>query len=435
MKVSSYFIPTLREDPAEATVLSHRLMLRSGMIYQTANGIYTWLPLGLRVLQKVENIIADEQNKAGGARLLMPTIQPATLWQESGRYDDYGKEMLRIKDRHDRDMLYGPTHEEVITDIGRQFLKSYRQLPAFFYQISWKFRDEIRPRFGVMRCREFLMEDGYTFDKTKDGAVQAYQRIVLSYLRVFARLSLRVIPVRASAGAIGGNMSHEFHVMAETGESAVYYDAVYDSLNMQEITFEQIDQIYTAADEKHDAAQCPVPAERLCSARGIEVGHVFYFGTKYSKAMGLSLIGPDGQAFYPEMGSYGIGVSRLIAAIIEASHDDAGIIWPESVAPFQLGIIVAKKDDQTGIEIAESIHQKLTNQGFEVLYDDREERAGVKFSDMDLIGLPHQLIIGSQIKDGLVEWKNRKTGERTNIPVTQIEEWAHQTLYKAGTAC
>lgn len=415
MKLSQYFIPTLKENPSDAQIISHKLMIRSGMIYQTCHGIYTWLPLGFRVLSKIENIIAEEQDRIGCQRLLMPTIQPAKLWQESGRYDDYGKEMLRIKDRHNRDMLYGPTHEEIITDVVRQFIKSYKQLPLVLYQISWKFRDEIRPRFGVMRGREFLMKDGYSFNENRQGAVESYKKIVLSYLKTFDRLGVRAIPVCANSGAIGGNLSHEFHIMAETGESEIFYDSHYNHLSMRDITFEDIEKIYTAADEKHNSQNCPIPSEKLSHARGIEVGHVFYFGTKYSKSMGLSVIGTNGQTFYPEMGSYGIGVSRLVAAIIEANHDDAGIIWPEAVAPFKIGIITAKGQDQSVQSKAEELYNLLSEHCIDTLYDDREERAGVKFANMDLIGIPHQIILGSKIKENIFEWKERKTGKRYDL--------------------
>lgn len=411
MKVSQYFSPTLREDPAEAQIVSHRLMLRSGMIYQTCQGVYSWLPLGLRVLSKLDRIIAEEQDRIGAHRISMPTIQPAKLWQESGRYDDYGREMLRMKDRHERDILYGPTHEEVVTDIARQFVKSYKQLPLMLYQIGPKFRDEIRPRFGVMRGREFLMKDGYSFDLNREGAVSAYKRVVLAYLKTFARMGLRVIPVAANTGPIGGNLSHEFHVMAETGESEVFYDSAYDAIVADEITFADIEHLYTAADEKHDPATCPVPTDRLKNARGIEVAHVFYFGTKYSKAMGLSVIDSQGQPLYPEMGSYGIGVSRLVGAIIEASHDAAGIIWPKTVAPFLFGLVTVSPDPVVKTH-AEAWHDRLVERGIEVLWDDRDERAGMKFADMDLIGLPYQIIFGARVKEGVFEWKNRKTGAR-----------------------
>ena len=421
MKVSNFFIHTFREDPSEAQIVSHKLMLKSGMIHQTCNGIYSWMPLGLRVLSKIENIVAQEQDRIGCSRILMPTIQPAKLWQESGRYDDYGKEMLRIKDRHDKDMLYGPTHEEVITDLAKSFLKSYKQLPAIFYQIGWKFRDEIRPRFGVMRGREFFMKDGYSFDVDEKGAIESYKKIVLSYLRTFKRMGLRAIPVRADTGAIGGNLSHEFHIMASTGESEIFYDKSYDAIDVDNINFETIENVYAASDEKHDPKNCGVPEEMIKSARGIEVGHVFYFGTKYSKSMNLSVAGSDGKPFYPEMGSYGIGVSRLVAAIIEANHDENGIIWPESVAPFKIAIITAKNQDPKSKEIAENLYLKLLDMNIDVIFDDRDERAGVKFSDMDLIGIPHQIIIGSKtIEDGIFEWKVRRTGSREDLSLDQV---------------
>jgi prolyl-tRNA synthetase len=418
VKLSQYFIPTLKEDPSDAQVVSHRLMLRAGMIYQTCNGIYTWLPLGFRVLSKIEKIVAEEQDKAGAHRILMPTIQPASLWKESGRYDDYGKEMLRIKDRHNRDMLYGPTHEEVATDVMRQFLKTYRQLPVNVYQITWKFRDEIRPRFGVMRGREFLMKDGYSFDVTKEDAVVAYKKVVMSYIKTFERIGVKAIPVRADSGAIGGDLSHEFHVVAETGESEVFYDCEYDSA--RNITFEDIERMYSAADEKHDPATCPIPQERLRLARGIEVGHVFYFGTKYSKSMGLSLAGRNGELVYPEMGSYGIGVSRLVAAVIEANHDKNGIIWPVSVAPFRFGLITTNWQDASIVDTANELYQKMLEHGADVLYDDREERAGVKFADMDLIGIPFQIVLGTKCADGIFEWKERRTGERADLSMEEL---------------
>jgi prolyl-tRNA synthetase len=420
MKLSQYFLPTLREDPADAQVLSHRLMLRSGMIHPTCHGIYSWLPLGLKVLEKLESVIADEQNKAGCHRILMPTIQPAALWRESSRYDDYGKEMLRIKDRHGRDMLYSPTHEEVATDIMRQFLKSYKQMPLNVYQIGWKFRDEIRPRFGVMRGREFLMKDGYSFDVNKEGAVAAYKKVVISYLKTFERMGLKAVPIRADSGAIGGDLSHEFHVVAETGESEIFYDCEYDALSANSMSFEDIERIYSAADEKHDPVSCHVPTEKLRTARGIEVGHVFYFGTKYSKAMGLSVVGRDGEAIFPEMGSYGIGVSRLVAAIIEANHDQNGIIWPAPVAPFQFGIITASWQDSSVVDIAEDLYQKMVARNVEIVYDDREERAGVKFADMDLIGIPFQIVLGAKCNDGIFEWKDRRTGERMDLTLEAL---------------
>ncbi|MBX9805635.1 MAG: proline--tRNA ligase [Alphaproteobacteria bacterium] len=416
MRLSKYFLPTLKEVPAEAQIASHRLMLRAGMVNQTTSGIYTWLPLGLRVMEKIEKIICEEQDRIGCHKVLMSTIQPAELWRASGRYDDYGKEMLRITDRHDREMLYGPTNEEVITDIIHQYVKSYRQVPQVLYQIQWKFRDEIRPRFGVMRGREFLMKDGYSFDLDFESAKKTYERIFESYLRIFARMDLTAIPVKADSGAIGGDMSHEFQIVAPTGESAIYYDATFDNLTLEQMTLDNVSGLYAAADEKHDPANCPIPADRIKTARGIEIGHIFYFGTKYSEPLGAKVAGPDGQMITLEMGSYGIGVSRLVAAIIEANHDDQGIKWPEAVAPFKVGLLNLKMDDKRVETIAETLYHTMCKKGVEVLYDDRDERAGTKFADMDLIGLPWQIIVGARTLDsGMVEVKCRKTGQREEL--------------------
>ncbi|MBP9753283.1 MAG: proline--tRNA ligase [Proteobacteria bacterium] len=421
MRLSEYFIPTLKEVPADAQIASHRLMLRAGMINQTTSGIYTWLPLGQKVLQKIEAIIEDEQNKIGCHRVIMPTIQPAHLWQESGRFDDYGKEMLRIKDRHDRDMLYGPTHEEVITDLARQYIKSYKQLPKTLYQIHWKFRDEIRPRFGVMRGREFLMKDGYSFDISYDGAFLTYKKIFESYIKTFDRLGLIAIPVRADSGAIGGDLSHEFQIVAPTGESTIYYDETFETLTNEQRTFDGLKDLYAAADEKHDPKNCPIADDKIKTARGIEIGHIFYFGTKYSKAMNFSVVGPDGSSIFPEMGSYGIGVSRLVGAIIEASHDDYGIIWPESVAPFKICLINAKTSDETACQLSEMLYSKLKHLNVEVLFDDRDERAGAKFANADLIGIPWQIIVGRDtIENGTYEVKNRRTDERIHLPLEDV---------------
>ncbi len=415
MRLSVYFLPTLKENPAEAQIVSHRLMLRAGMIRQSAAGIYSWLPLGHRVLRKVEQIVREEQDAAGAQELLMPTVQPAELWRESGRYDAYGKEMLRIVDRHDREMLYGPTNEELITDIFRRDVKSYRDLPKILYHIQWKFRDEVRPRFGVMRGREFLMKDSYSFGLDFDGAKRSYEAMYTAYLKTFARMGLTAIPVAADPGAIGGNMSHEFHILAETGESQLYYDAAYeDVMKSGVIDISVLGKYYAAADEKHDPNGAGVPpADRLRTTRGIEVGHIFYFGTKYSAPLNAVVAGPDGEPVAVEMGSYGIGVSRLLGAIIEASHDDAGIIWPESVAPFRVGLINLKTGDATCDSACEDLYRTLSESGIEILYDDRDERAGVKFANMDLIGLPWQLVVGPKsLAAGNVELKNRKTGER-----------------------
>ncbi|RME67322.1 MAG: proline--tRNA ligase, partial [Alphaproteobacteria bacterium] len=396
MRLSRYFLPTLKQTPADAQIASHRLMLRAGMIRQTSAGIYAWLPLGLRVLRKIEAIVREEQDRAGAIELLMPTIQPADLWRESGRYDDYGKEMLRICDRHDRAMLYGPTNEEMITDIFRREIKSYKDLPKNLYHIQWKFRDEVRPRFGVMRGREFLMKDAYSFDLDEAGARRSYDAMFVAYLRTFARMGLAAVPVRADTGPIGGDLSHEFHILADTGESALFYDAALEevtpdalaALTPEDPLVGRLQAAYAMEEGKHDAAACPLAAAALRQRRGIEVGHIFFFGRKYSDAMNARVLGPDGRAVAVEMGSYGIGVSRLVGAVIEAGHDEAGIVWPEAVAPFRVGLINLRHDDAVCVAAADALYQRLCDAGVDVLYDDRDERAGTKFSTMDLIGLP-----------------------------------------------
>ncbi|MBP9691825.1 MAG: proline--tRNA ligase [Alphaproteobacteria bacterium] len=416
MRSSLYFYPTLKETPQEAQIVSHRLMLRSGMIAQVTSGIYAWLPLGLKALKKVAHIVREEQDRAGSIEVLMPTIQPAELWEKSGRYHDYGKEMLRIKDRHERDMLYGPTAEEVITDIFARFVKSYRDLPKRFYNIQWKFRDEIRPRFGVMRGREFLMKDNYSFDLTLEGAKASYQAMLEAYVRTFARMDLTAIPVRASSGAIGGNLSHEFQILAATGESEIFYDPEYENLDVNNLTLDRLQSLYAASDELHDPKACPIPPDQLKTARGIEVGHVFYFGTKYSIPLGANVMGPDGKQIPAEMGSYGIGVSRLLAAIIEVHHDDKGIKWPMSVTPFKVGLLNLNVRDKACTQICDDLYQKLLQANVEVLYDDREMSIGAKLADMDLIGLPWQIIIGPRsATSGQCELKNRATGEKVDL--------------------
>ena len=421
MRLSRYFLPLLKEVPSEAQIVSHQLMLRAGMIRQSSAGIYSWLPLGLRVLRRVEQIVREEMDAAGAHEILMPAIQPAELWQESGRYEDYGKEMLRITDRHERPMLYGPTHEEVVTDIFRRSIRSYRDLPLNLYQIQWKFRDEIRPRFGVMRGREFYMKDNYSFDLDFSGARRSYDNMFMAYLRTYRRMDLTAIPMRAASGAIGGDMSHEFQVLAATGESQVYYDVAFEEFDFlaavaDEATVEHLKGLYAATDEEHDSASCPVPAERLRSGRGIEVGQIFYFGTKYSKPMGATVAGPDGQEVPVEMGSYGIGVSRLVGALIEVFHDDAGIRWPEPVAPFKLGIINLRPGDAACDTLVADLEGKLARAGIEVLVDDRDESPGAKFATMDLIGLPWQAIVGPRgLRQGVVELKNRASGERQEL--------------------
>jgi prolyl-tRNA synthetase len=423
MRLSAYFLPTLKENPAEAQIVSHRLMLRAGMVRQSAAGIYTWLPLGLRVLKKIEQIVREEQDRAGAQELLMPTIQSADLWRESGRYDDYGKEMLRITDRHDREMLFGPTNEELITAIFRDNAKSYRELPKILYHIQWKFRDEVRPRFGVMRGREFLMKDAYSFDIDPAAARRSYNRMFISYMRTFARMGLKAIPMRADTGPIGGELSHEFHILADTGESAVFVHRDFIETDWQDRDIDYsgdlqplVDELtskYAVAEEKHDPAMEAELGDKLVTARGIEVGHIFNFGTKYSKAMGAVVSGPGGESVPVEMGSYGIGVSRLVGALIEAYHDDNGIIWPEAVAPFKIGLINLKKGDAACDAACETLYKAF---GAEVLYDDRDERAGAKFANMDLIGLPWQVIVGPKsIANGIVEVKDRRTGERQEL--------------------
>jgi len=429
MRLSSYFLPVLKENPSEAQIVSHRLMLRAGMVRQNAAGIYSWLPLGHRVLKKIEQIVREEQDNAGAQEMLMPTIQSAELWQKSGRYEDYGKEMLRITDRHERPLLYGPTNEEMLTDIVANEWKSYRDLPKILYHIQWKFRDEVRPRFGVMRGREFLMKDAYSFDLDQAAARRSYNRMFVAYLRTFARLGLKAIPMQADTGPIGGDLSHEFIVLAETGESGVFCDK---ALIDRDVLGEGVDYNadlqpivdswtapYAATEEKHDAARFEaLPQERQVAARGIEVGHIFYFGTKYSKPMGAVVAGPGGEQITLEMGSYGIGVSRLVGGIIEASHDDNGIIWPMSVAPFHVGLINLKVGDADCDKACDDLYGKLTAAGLDVLLDDRDERAGAKFATMDLIGLPWQLTVGPRgLKSGVVEIKNRKTGEKEELSV------------------
>ncbi len=422
MRLQHYFLPTLKESPQEAQIVSHQLMLRAGMICQSSAGIYSWLPLGTRVLQNIAQIIREEQNRAGAHEVIMPTIQSADLWRESERYDAYGAEMLRVTDRHDRELLYAPTAEEVVTDIARRFVRSYKELPQILYQIHWKFRDEIRPRFGVMRGREFLMKDAYSFDVDEKAARLSYHKMMVAYLRTFARLGLAAVPVRADTGPIGGDLSHEFHIVANTGESLLYYDKVLDDFmaSRDAVDVDKLMQVYAMEESMHDEKACPVKAEDLRQARGIEVGHIFYFGTKYSQALGATMTTAEGKQLPLHMGSYGIGVSRLAAAIIEACHDERGIIWPEAVAPFKVGLVNLKAGDASCDETCEAFYSALEKQGISVLYDDRQESVGVKLSTMDLIGLPWQLRVGPKgLAGGVVELKNRRTGETLEIAKDQ----------------
>ena len=439
MRLSRYFLPVLKETPAEAQIVSHRLMLRAGMIKQQAAGIYSWLPLGYRALRRIETIVHEEQARAGHIPLLMPTLQPADLWRESGRFDAYGPEMLRLKDRHDRDMLYGPTNEEMITDIFRSHVSSYRDLPLTLYHIQWKFRDEIRPRFGVMRGREFLMKDGYNFDIDKEAALHAYNRHLVSYLRTYERMGLQAIPMRADAGPIGGDYTHEFMILAETGESEVFYDSEITDLRFgdREIDYNDREQCqrvleeftsrYARTDETHDEALFQqIPEARRRSARGIEVGQIFYFGTEYSEPMGAVVVNAEGQRVPVHMGSHGIGVSRLLGAIIEANHDARGIIWPEGVTPFHAGIVNLRQGDAATDAACESLYAALKARGLDPLYDDTEERAGAKFAKMDLIGLPWRVTVGPRgLAAGKVELTSRRTGESEEVTpeeaVTRLE--------------
>ncbi len=426
MRLSRYFLPILRETPKEAEIVSHRLMLRAGLIRQESAGIYAWLPLGLRVLNKINAIIREEQTRAGAIEVLMPTIQSADLWRESGRYDAYGKEMLRITDRHDREMLFGPTNEEMITEIVRAYVRSYKDLPLNLFHIQWKFRDEVRPRFGVMRSREFLMKDAYSFDLDATAGRHSYNKMFVAYLRTFARLGLTAIPMAAESGPIGGSLSHEFIILASTGESEVFChkdflqfapppaDIDFDNPSALEEVVGKWTSLYAATSEKHDeAAYDAVPQESRVAARGIEVGHIFYFGTKYSEPMRAVVNGPDGKEIALSMGSYGIGPSRLVAALIEAGHDDNGVIWPEQVAPFHVGVADLKQGDAATGKVCAELVRQLENAGLDVLHDDRDERPGAKFATLDLIGLPWQVLVGPKgLADGKVEVKRRRGGER-----------------------
>jgi prolyl-tRNA synthetase len=435
MRLSQYFMPILRDAPKEAEIVSHRLMLRAGMVRQEAAGSYSWLPMGFRVLKKIEQIVREEQDRAGAIEVLMPTLQSADLWRKSGRYDAYGKEMLRIKDRQDRDLLYGPTNEEMITDIFRSGVQSYKDVPRNLYHIQWKFRDEVRPRFGVMRGREFLMKDAYSFDLTREAGQHSYNKMFVSYLKTFARMGLKAVPMRAETGPIGGKDSHEFLILAETGESEVFFDKAfhdmdwsqfsidYDDVNAVAAVVDNFTAKYAATSEMHDAADYEkrVPADRRMTGRGIEVGHIFFFGDKYSLPMGCEVQGPDGKKVALQSGSYGIGVSRLVGGIIEASHDKDGIVWPEAVAPYKVGLINIKSGDAEADATTDKIYNALQAKGVEVLYDDRAQPGGAKFATMDLIGLPWAVIIGPRgLKDGIAEVKNRKTGARENVALDQV---------------
>lgn len=440
---SNYFIPTQKEKPIDAKIPSHQLMIRSGMIKQESAGIYSWLPIGLKVLKKIEKIIRDEQERAGAIEILMPTLQSSELWSESGRYNSYGDEMLRINDRHDRTLIYGPTNEEQVTEIFRKYIKSYKSLPLNLFHIQWKFRDEVRPRFGVMRGREFLMKDAYSFDLNQEEAKLSYYKMFIAYLRTFERLGLNAIPVAADSGPIGGNLSHEFSIVADTGESEIFCDKNLLEISIDENIYSSNDKIidivenylnfYSATDDKHDTEKFNnlVSKDNQITGRGIEVGHIFSFGDKYSDPMKASIIGNDGKMSNVYMGSYGIGVSRLVAAIIETSNDEKGIIWPTSVAPFLVNIINLKNKDDNCMDKCIEIHNDLEKSGIDCIIDDRDESAGKKFSDSDLVGFPITLVVGPrELKNGNVEIRFRREGNNQIIPFNNVLKIIKNKLFE-----
>ena len=431
MRYSKFFIPTLKDAPNEAEIVSHKLMIRAGMIKQSSTGIYSWLPLGLKVLKKIEQIVREEQDIAGANELLMPTIQSADLWIKSGRYNDYGKEMLRISDRAGREMLYGPTNEELITDIFHSHITSYKELPINLYHIQWKFRDEVRPRFGVMRGREFLMKDNYSFDLNEEDAKKSYNNMFKSYIKTFIRMGLTPISLRAETGPIGGNLSHEFQILAKTGESTLYYDKKIENVDPENIDTQELQSYYAAVDDQHDEKNCPISSQNLKISKGIEVGHIFYFGTKYSEKLDAYVQDQNGKKVAVHMGSYGIGISRLVGAIIEAYHDEKGIKWPLSVAPFSLSIINLMPEDQDCATKAEEYYELFKNKSIEVIIDDRICSIGKKLSDNELIGIPLQLIIGKKnLKEGVVELKNRSKNEIIKIPINKAVDHLLSELTK-----
>ena len=422
MKLSQYFLPLYKEDQAEASIDSHNLMIRAGMIRQNASGIYSWLPLGLKVLQKIQAFIRKEMDRMWAHEILMPCIQPASVWKQSGRYDDYGKEMLKIRDRHDQELLFGPTNEELVTDIMKKNIKSYKELPTTLYQIQWKFRDEIRPRFGVMRGREFLMKDAYSFDIDSKSAKETYNKIFKAYLHIFKNMGIKVIPVKADSGPIGGDLNHEFHILAEQGESDLYYEKSFEEWDGLDTNFLQT--AYAVADERHIADSPEIRNKEILQTKGIEVGHIFYFGTKYSKAMNATLLDHNEKETFLEMGSYGIGVSRLVGAIIEANHDNKGIKWPKQLAPFDISVINLDVNDEGLSNFAYNLYQDLQESGYSMLYDDRAVRAGVKFGSNDLIGIPIQMIIGARnMKDNKVEIKDRMSGRSELVSKENIKSY------------
>jgi len=436
MYISKAFIPILKNNPSEAKIKSHQLMLRTGMIKQSSAGIYSWLPLGFKVMKKIEKIVREEQNKIGAHELLMPTIQSSEIWKESGRYEDYGDEMLRIKDRQNREMLYGPTNEELITEIFRSSIKSYKSLPQLLYHIQWKFRDELRPRFGIMRCREFFMKDAYSFDINDEEAFFSYNKFFLSYLRTFKRLSLTAIPMAADTGPIGGNLSHEFIILAETGESKIFtdkriFEVNSDGFNIEKKSLENLrkkyEKFYAVTDEKFDKKEFEekVSKENRLTTKGIEVGHIFYFGDKYSKPLNASVDLPGGKKDFVKMGSYGIGVSRLVGAIIEAKYDEKEEImkWPMSVAPYEVAIIpLINKNDNSKLEKANNIFKHLNNENIDSIIDDTDENFSSKIKKFNLIGVPYQILLGKKSDGDLFEFKEVGKDPK-NLSIEQITKF------------
>tara|TARA_Y100000992_G_scaffold273483_1_gene215725 strand:- start:74 stop:1408 length:1335 start_codon:yes stop_codon:yes gene_type:complete len=435
MYISKAFIPILKNNPTEAKIKSHKLMLRVGMIKQSSAGIYSWLPIGFKVMKKIEKIVREEQNKIGAQEILMPTIQSSEIWKESGRYDDYGDEMLRIKDRQNREMLYGPTNEELITDIFRSNIKSYKSLPQLLYHIQWKFRDELRPRFGIMRCREFYMKDAYSFDINDNEALYSYNKFFLSYLRTFKRLDLTAIPMAADTGPIGGNLSHEFIILAETGESKIFsdkriFEVNYDNTTLEKDSLDDLrkryEAFYSVTDEKFDKKEFEdkVNLENRLITKGIEVGHIFYFGDKYSKPLNASVDLPGGKKDFVKMGSYGVGVSRLVGAIIEAKYDEKGEImkWPFCVAPYELAIIpMITKNDTSNLDKAEKVFKLFESKKIDTIIDDTDENISSKMKKFNLIGVPYQIIIGKKSEGDSLEFK--EIGKDTQImSINQISD-------------
>ena len=431
MLLTRFFLPLLKENPKEAKIPSHILMLRAGLCQQSTSGIYSWLPLGKLILDNITNICRNEILDAGANEILMPTLQPAEIWKESGRYEDYGKEMLRIKDRNNRDLLYGPTNEELVTDIFRTHVKSYKELPLNLFHIQWKFRDELRPRFGVMRGREFLMKDAYSFDVDYASSIISYNRMFIAYMQLFKKIGLKAIPMKADTGPIGGDLSHEFIIIADTGESEVYlekellgYEGILDDVdydsNLQDIV-DKYTSFYAATDEKHDSKAYNKDSNNLIKARGIEVGHIFHFGQKYSKPMQANINTNEGKNIPVYMGSYGVGLSRLVGAVIEASHDKDGIIWPKEIAPWYYHLINLKNGDDECDKICFNIYNSIEKKDKTVLYDDTMDRAGTKLAKADLIGLPFQIIIGPRgIKDKIFDLKDRKNGDIKKLSYNEL---------------